>query len=65
MSDELRKTTRGREPTAPKGEMPWPLAREELSLFKNHGLSEVIFEDYLDGEKPPVRRFRATYRKKA
>jgi len=56
---------RGREPTAPKGEMPWPLTREELSLFKDHGLSEVIFEDYLDSEKPPVRRFRVTYRKEA
>lgn len=56
---------RGREPTAPKGEMPWPLTREELSLFKDHGLKELIFEDYLDSEKPPVRRFRVTYRKEA
>jgi len=65
MSDELRKTARGREPTAPKGEMPWPLTREELSLFKDHSLKELIFEDYLDREKPPVRRFRVTYRKEA
>lgn len=54
---------RGRESTEPEGKMPWPLTRDELSLFKTTGLIEVTFEDYMDGENPPVRRFRATYRR--
>jgi ubiquinone/menaquinone biosynthesis C-methylase UbiE len=52
---------RGREPGDPEGKMPWPLTKQELALFRNHGLTEVSFEDYMDNEKPPVRRFRATY----
>lgn len=55
--------TRGREPEEPEGNMPWPLTKEELGLFQTHGLKEIYFEDYLDDEKPPVRRFRATYRR--
>lgn len=52
---------RGREPCELAGKMPWPLIKDELSLFKTAGLKEVSFEDYLDSEDPPVRRFRATY----
>ena len=52
---------RGKEPSEPAGEMPWPLTKDELSLFTTHGLDEVSFEDYVDGEEPPVRRFRATH----
>jgi len=52
---------RGRKPEEPKGEMPWPLIREELEGFKAQGLKEVSFEEYLDKEDPPVRRFRAEY----
>lgn len=55
---------RGREASEPTGNMPWPLTKRELSLFKKHGLDEVSFEDYVDNEEPPVRRFRATYRRK-
>jgi SAM-dependent methyltransferase len=55
---------RGREPSEPKGNMPWPLTKEELSLFKIHGLEEISFEDYMDREDPPVRRFRAAYHRK-
>jgi len=54
---------RGREPSEPEGKMPWPLTKNELSLFKTGGLKEVSFEDYMDSEDPPVRRFRATYRR--
>ena len=54
---------RGRKPEEPKGEMPWPLIREELEGFKAQGLKEVSFEEYLDKEDPPVRRFRAEYRR--
>jgi SAM-dependent methyltransferase len=53
--------TRGREPNEPEGNMPWPLTRDELAFFETLGLREACFEDYLDHEAPPVRRFRATY----
>ena len=54
---------RGKEPNESEGKMPWPLTKDELSLFKAGGLKEVFFEDYMDSEDPPVRRFRATYRR--
>jgi SAM-dependent methyltransferase len=52
---------RGRDATDPIGELPWPLTREELQAFREHGLSEMSFESFLDDETPPVRRFRALY----
>lgn len=55
--------TRGREPGEPEGMMPWPLTRNELALFEEVGLTAFEFEDYVDDEDPPVRRFRATYRR--
>jgi hypothetical protein len=55
--------TRGSEPGESEGNMPWPLTKEELGLFQTHSLKEISFEDYLDNEKPPVRRFRVTYRR--
>lgn len=54
---------RGREPNEPDGKMPWPLTKDELSIFNTGGLKESSFEDYLDNEDPPVRRFRITYRR--
>jgi SAM-dependent methyltransferase len=54
---------RGREPADPQGDMPWPLTRLELETFKERGLIERSFEDFLDSEIPPVRRFRVTYTK--
>jgi SAM-dependent methyltransferase len=54
---------RGRELSEPEGNLPWPLTKDDLSLFETHGLKEVTFEDYMDSEDPPVRRFRATYRR--
>ncbi len=54
---------RGREPSEDPGSMPWPLTREELSGFRLAGLTEAQFEEYLDGEQPPVRRFRVEYRR--
>ena len=53
---------RGRDPEDDPGQMPWPLTRSELGSFAQGGLSEVAFEDYFDGEQPPVRRFRVEYR---
>ena len=49
---------RGRETTDSPGQMPWPLTREEVQAIGGDGLSIVTFEDFLDNETPPVRRFR-------
>ena len=54
---------RAREPGESEGNMPWPLTRAEVNEFQNEGLTEVYFEDYLDRESPPVRRFRACYQR--
>jgi SAM-dependent methyltransferase len=56
--------SRGRELTESEGKMPWPLTEEDLNGFKSCGLAELSFEDYLDDEDPPVRRFRVVYTKK-
>jgi SAM-dependent methyltransferase len=56
---------RGRDPGDPTGELPWPLTRAEIDGVLAHGLDALRFEDLLDGETPPVRRFRALYRRAA
>ena len=53
---------RGRDDDQAAGELPWPLTRGEAQLPLAFGLEQLSFEDYLDSEVPPVRRFRATYR---
>ncbi|HEY3453279.1 MAG TPA: class I SAM-dependent methyltransferase [Bryobacteraceae bacterium] len=53
---------RGREKSDPPGEMPWPLTQTEVALFEAAGLTRVSWEDFMDAETPPVRRFRARYR---
>lgn len=58
---QLLVIARGREEADSPGQMPYPLTRKELAIFKNLGLSNQSFEDYLDQENPPVRRFRALY----
>jgi hypothetical protein len=55
---------RGREPTEPEGQLPWPLTREELSAFREHGLIELAFESFLDHQVPPVRRSRVLYQRR-
>lgn len=52
---------RGRSLEEHPGLMPWPLTKEELDLFLRTGLQQVQFEDYMDQEDPPTRRFRAQY----
>jgi SAM-dependent methyltransferase len=52
---------RGRDPDDPEGDMPWPLTREAVLRFEDEGLDLVAFEDYVDDETPPVRRFRAEF----
>ena len=61
---ELLVICRGRSPEDPAGEMPWPLTRPGLARVADAaGLREHGFDDYLDAESPPVRRFRAVYRR--
>jgi SAM-dependent methyltransferase len=55
---------RGREPGEPEGAMPWPLTRAEVEAIGGGDLALVAFEDFLDDEDPPVRRFRATFRRR-
>ncbi|MCA9194192.1 MAG: class I SAM-dependent methyltransferase [Planctomycetales bacterium] len=55
--------SRGRDATDDPGQMPWPLLREELHRFEDCGLTEVQFEDYVENETPPVRRFRVEYQR--
>ena len=52
---------RAREESDPPGTMPWPLTENELRGFEKLGLSCKSFEDFLDAENPPVRRFRAIF----
>ena len=54
---------RGREPEDPPGQMPWPLTRSEVEAIAAPGLTLAGFEDFLDGEDPPVRRLRAQFRR--
>ena len=54
---------RGRNADDDPGLMPWPLLEDEVRQFEASGLQLVNFEDYLDNETPPVRRFRAEFRR--
>jgi SAM-dependent methyltransferase len=56
---------RGRDPENDPGNMPWPLTKSELALFRSCGLTEMGVKDYFDRESPPVRRFRGEYRASA
>ena len=53
---------RGRDPSDPEGQMPWPLTRSEISAFATHGLEELSFDILSDIYEPEVRRFRALFR---
>ncbi len=54
---------RGREITEELNDLPYPLTKEELALFKELGLTQIMLEDYIDKENSPVRRFRIQYTK--
>ncbi len=53
---------RGRDDDADRGQIPWPLSKADLARFGDFGLREMSFDDYMDDEDPPVRRFRVVYR---
>jgi len=56
--------TRAIDKNEDKGEMPWPLTKEEILEFaKFNSLKIVSFEDYYDNEEPKVRRFRVVFKK--
>ena len=54
---------RGREPDDSPGTMPWPLTRPEVEGVAGGELTLASFEDFVDDEEPPVRRFRAAFRR--
>jgi len=54
---------RAREPSEPEGHMPWPLTRYEVETIAGDELRLTSFEDFIDREEPPVRRFRAVFRR--
>lgn len=54
---------RGREPSEPEGQMPWPLTRSEISAFTAQGLEELLFEIVHDADEPDTRRFRVLFRR--
>lgn len=56
--------TRGRGEQDESRAMPWPLTHRELDCLKQIGLNELSFEDYVDTESPPVRRFRVLYQRR-
>lgn len=62
---ELLVICRGREDHEEEGSLPWPLSHAEIGLFESaHGLKRISLENYFDDERdPPVRRFRALFRK--
>jgi SAM-dependent methyltransferase len=54
---------RGRDPEDAAGAMPWPLTRGDLDLFRAAELREICFEDYVERDESPTRRFRVEYRR--
>ncbi len=54
---------RGRGAEEDRGTMPWPLERDEIDGFHRLGLQTASFEEFLDEEIPPVRRYRVELRR--
>jgi SAM-dependent methyltransferase len=54
---------RARNETDLPGTMPFPLTETEVRQFEKRGLNCETFEDFLDSENPPVRRFLAIFRR--
>jgi SAM-dependent methyltransferase len=56
---------RARDDEDAPGSMPWPLTADEVQSLAGGGLVMERFEDFLDAEDPPVRRFLAVLRRSA
>jgi SAM-dependent methyltransferase len=52
---------RGREATDSLGERPWPLTRADVEALAAYDLPMTRFDDALDAQDPPVRRFVVEY----
>ena len=66
VKDTLLVIARARNEGEEVSKMPWPLTMEDFVSFDKMqtGLVRVSFEDYMDNEDPPIRRFRALYKRK-
>lgn len=58
---ELLLICRGRDEQDDPGDLPWPLTPAEIARIDAAGLKRLSFEDYVDNEDPPVRRFRVLF----
>jgi len=56
---------RGRDTDEEAGRLPWPLTREQVLAFEAAVLELLTFDDFSDDREPPVRRFRAVFRRPA
>ena len=56
--------TRGREEDEQPLELPWALSRQDLSRFETNDLKQTFFEEMVDDEEPPVKRFVVEYERK-
>lgn len=54
---------RAREPHEAVPGPPWPLTRDDLSVFPHSGLTTVRFEDIREPSQPSMRRFRVEYQR--
>jgi hypothetical protein len=54
---------RARNESDPPGSMPFPLTEPEVRQFEKLGFDCESFDDFLDDEDPPVRRFQAIFRR--
>lgn len=55
---------RGRDDDEPVAEIPFPLSVRDLETFETCGLTRISFEDFVDDENEPKRRFRVLYERK-
>ena len=42
---------------------PWPLSKNELAAFREYGLAEAVFDDFIEERDRSVRHFRVEYRR--
>lgn len=54
---------RGRDAEDDPGAIPWPLTKDDFAPLLAAGLRIETFEDFLDEEEPPTRRFRVALRR--
>ncbi|NJM66083.1 MAG: class I SAM-dependent methyltransferase [Acaryochloris sp. RU_4_1] len=63
LAGQLLVICRGRDTQENSGQIPYLLTVDEIMAFTDVGLSLESFADYFDQESPPVRRFRAEFKK--